>query len=169
MPEQSELIEEVKWRLENYRLDEEELNYQQERLERLNAKMLEVGAQVITDMPRKPSMEADRFTDYIVKKDQLEQSISDLLKRHSNERDIVESIVSHGIRQPSQRAVIRIRYLDAGSWGEVVDIMFGSKADFLDKEDTYMRRAFRLRDEAFTNMAEYIAQTKDKKILAWIM
>lgn len=169
MSKQSDLIEEVKWRLDNFRLDEEELDFQQERLERLNAKMLEVGAQVITDMPRAPSTEPDRITDYIIKKDQLEKSVSDLLDRHSMEREMFEQIITRGVRQPSRRAVIRIRYLDARSWNDVVDIMFGGKTDFTSKEESYLRRVHRLEGEALENMAEYIASTTDKKILQWIM
>jgi len=169
LPEQSKLIEELKWRLDNYRLDEEELDFQQERLERLNAKMLEVGAQVITDLPRTPSPEPDRITDYILKKEELVKSTGALLERHQNERELIERLVMQSLRQPSQRAVIRIRFLDAKSWNDVVDIMFGGRPDYTAKEEAYLRRAFRLQEDALKNMADFISQSTDKKILSWIM
>lgn len=168
MPDKSKLIEDLKNRLEDFRFTEEDLDYQQERLERLNSKMLEVGAQVITDMPRSPSPEPDRMTDYIVRKNQLMQDISSMLERHQEEREIIETILNKSLRKPSRRAVIRIRYLDAGSWNDVVDTMYGGKGDFREKEETYLRGVFRIRDEAISDMAEFIASTTDKRILKWI-
>lgn len=38
-------------------------------------------------------------------------------------------------------------------WDEVLDVLFGGKADFLDKEESYNRRMYMIHGSALSNMS----------------
>lgn len=157
---QEEVMSAVKQRLENYGLDDREIENQLERLERLETKMTQVGAQVITDMPRAPSPATDRMSDYIAQKDRLEERIRELQAVHRTDRSEIERI-SEKLRDPDERAVILIRYVDITPWSEVSDQLFGAKKDYLYKQETYLRRTYALHKSALEKLTDYIMQTKD--------
>jgi len=152
----------VKDRLVRYMENEREIDNQIERLEHLNARMIGLGAQVLTDMPKAPSAADDRLASLLSQKDELEALIRGSVSEVSRERNELESILQH-IRNPDERAVIRMRYFDRSSWLGVRDMLFGNRPDFEGKEDTYLRRAHRVHDTALLNMAKYIEETADQK------
>ena len=161
MLREDEVIFAIKQRLEDYRSDDREIENQIERLERLNAKMKDVGAQQITDMPRSPSPVRDRMADYISQKDYLTETINGLLAKHKKDRIEIQRVIGH-LKNPDERAVVQMRYIDIASWNEVVDMMFGGKKDFVGKEDTYRCRVLAIQRKAITGMADYIIRTNDK-------
>ena len=70
----------VKERLNQYREKERDIDNQIERLERIVSKMTGAGAQVITDMPRAPSVSTDRMAELVGQKEELEASIREAVK-----------------------------------------------------------------------------------------
>lgn len=157
MGEAHDGVEAVKARLHKYRDIVKEIDTQSERLERLKVKMYGIGAQAITDMPRSPSPAHDRITDLVQQKEELEEEIREAIERQRGERDYLEGVIKH-LRRSDERAVIRIRYFDCASWNDVVDLMFGDSPDLLEKEDSYLRRVFKLHGQAVNNMAKYIKE-----------
>lgn len=145
----------VKERLNEYREKERDIDNQIERLERLVAKMTGPGAQAITDMPRAPSATDDRMAELVGQKEELESSIRKSVKEQSEERMEIEKILKR-LRHSDERAVIRMRYFDRESWNGVTEMMFGGKADFMGKEDTYLRRVHKIHGSALLNMARLI-------------
>lgn len=154
-------VEAVKQRLTEYLENERDIDNQIERLEHLNARMVGVGAQVLTDMPKSPSVTNDRMAELLGQKEELELAIRAAVTEQSKERQRIEMILKH-LRNPDERAVIRMRYFDRSSWPEVRDMMFGHKADFDEKEETYLRRTHRVHGSALVNMAKYIEETGDQ-------
>lgn len=154
-------VEAVKQRLTEYLENERDIDNQIERLEHLNARMVGVGAQVLTDMPKSPSVTNDRMAELLGQKEELELAIRAAVTEQSQERQRIEAILKH-LRNPDERAVIRMRYFDRSSWPEVRDMMFGHKADFDEKEETYLRRTHRVHGSALVNMAKYIEETGDQ-------
>lgn len=150
-------VESVKLRLYEYRENVKEIDTQNERLERLKSKIYGLGAQTITDMPRAPSPVHDRISDLIQQKEELEQDIQESIERQRSEREYLEGVIKH-IRRSEERAVIRIRYFDCASWNDVVDLMFGDKPDLLEKEDSYLRRVYKIHGHALFSMAKYIEE-----------
>lgn len=153
-------VEAVKQRLTEYAENERDIDNQIERLERLTARMVGVGAQVLTDMPKAPSVTNDRMADLLGQKEELEAAIRTAAAEQSKERQKIEMILKH-MRNPDERAVIRMRYFDRSSWPEVRDMMFGAKDDFLEKQDTYLRRTHRIHGSALVNMAKYIMEADE--------
>ena len=161
MVQENEHIAAIKQRLDEYRIDDREIENQLERLERLEAKMKDVGAQVITDMPRSPSPAHDRMADYVSQKDSLTETLRRMIRKHSEDREVIERVVAKGLKKPDERAVIRYRYVDMYEWPDVIDCLFGGKEDYIDKEDTYKRKTYALHSDAIYKMTEYVEMTND--------
>ena len=134
-------VEAVKQRLIDLRDLRREIENQSERLERLETKLVGVGAQALTDMPKSPSPSNDR--------------IRATLEHRRRERMFFEKIIRR-LKHSDERAVIRSRYLDGASWGDVVDLLYGDEEDLLEREDMYRKRVFKLHGRALLSMAQYI-------------
>lgn len=145
----------MKERLNRYRENERDIDNQIERLERLVSKMTGAGSQVITDMPRAPSVSTDRMAEFVEQKEELEASIRKAVEEQSCERSKIESILKQ-LAHSDEKAVIRIRYFDRESWSVVTKMMFGGKDDFYRKEDTYLRRVHKIHCSALLNMAKVL-------------
>lgn len=148
-------VEAVKQRLIDLRDLRREIENQSERLERLETKLVGVGAQAPTDMPKSPSPSNDRISDLMQQKFDLEEDIRATLEHRRRERMFFEKIIRR-LKRSDERAVIRSRYLDGASWGDVVDLLYGDEEDLLEREDMYRKRVFKLHGRALLSMAQYI-------------
>jgi len=148
-------VEAVKQRLIDLRDLRREIENQSERLERLETKLVGVGAQALTDMPKSPSQSNDRISDLMQQKFDLEEDIRATLEHRWRERMFFEKIIRR-LKRSDERAVIRSRYLDGASWGDVVDLLYGDEEDLLEREDMYRKRVFKLHGRALLSMAQYI-------------
>ena len=104
-------VEAVKQRLIDLRDLRREIENQSERLERLETKLVGVGAQALTDMPKSPSPSNDRISDLMQQKFDLEEDIRATLEHRRRERMFFEKIIRR-LKHSDERAVIRSRYLD---------------------------------------------------------
>lgn len=148
-------VEAVKQRLIDLRDLRREIENQSERLERLETKLVGVGAQALTDMPKSSSPSNDRISDLMQQKFDLEEDIRATLEHRRRERMFFEKIIRR-LKRSDERAVIRSRYLDGASWGDVVDLLYGDEEDLLEREDMYRKRVFKLHGRALLSMAQYI-------------
>ena len=148
-------VEAVKQRLIDLRDLRREIENQSERLERLETKLVGVGAQALTDMPKSTSPSNDRISDLMQQKFDLEEDIRATLEHRRRERMFFEKIIRR-LKGSDERAVIRSRYLDGASWGDVVDLLYGDEEDLLEREDMYRKRVFKLHGRALLSMAQYI-------------
>lgn len=148
-------VEAVKQRLIDLRDLRREIENQSERLERLETKLVGVGAQALTGMPKSPSPSNDRISDLMQQKIDLEEDIRATLEHRRRERMFFEKIIRR-LKHSDERAVIRSRYLDGASWGDVVDLLYGDEEDLLEREDMYRKRVFKLHGRALLSMAQYI-------------
>lgn len=148
-------VEAVKQRLIDLRDLRREIENQSERLERLETKLVGVGAQALTDMQKSPSPSNDRISDLMQQKFDLEEDIRATLEHRRRERMFFEKIIRR-LKRSDERAVIRSRYLDGASWGDVVDLLYGDEEDLLEREDMYRKRVFKLHGGALLSMAQYI-------------
>ena len=148
-------VEAVKQRLIDLRDLRREIENQSERLERLETKLVGVGAQALTDMPKSPRPSNDRISDLMQQKFDLEEVIRATLEHRRRERMFFEKIIRR-LKRSDERAVIRSRYLDGASWGDVVDLLYGDEEDLLEREDMYRKRVFKLHGRALLSMAQYI-------------
>lgn len=133
--------------------------FQLERLERIETKLVGVGAQAITDMPKSPSPSNDRVTDLLQQKFDLEAELGETCEEITEERRELDKAIK-SLKVASQRAVIRRRYLDLSAFKDVNEFVFGGEIDFLDKEESYLRRIFNIHGAALVGLAEYFGLYK---------
>lgn len=159
LPELQYDVESVKNRLKEYRDRDRDIDNQIERLDRLVERMTSVGVPIISDMPKGSSTSNDKIADMLEQKEELEELIREDVEKQKRERKMFEKILVH--IKADERAVIRTRYFDIASWNDVTDLMFGGKADYIGKEDTYLRRVHKIHGSALLNMAIYISKNAD--------
>ena len=147
-----ESIDDVKEWLKSYQEKERDIDFQIERLERLEESLISPGSPVISDMPRSPSPSKQRMLDKLERKEALEEKIRIAIAERDEHRKKIEMLVRH--LSAEEKAVIEMRYIDGANWNEITDAFYGRKDDFLDREDTYSRRVFEKHRSALFKMAE---------------
>lgn len=145
----------VKKRLEAYRDKERDIENQLERLEGFEMRLKSIGSPTLSDMPKIQSVSHDRIADIIAQKMELEEEIQGDIDFQRKERKEI-NLVLKKLPTSDEKAVIRMRYFDRLSWYDVTDMLFGGKADYLGKEDTYLRRTHNIHRSALINMTEII-------------
>lgn len=145
----------VKSRLLAYRESERDIAAQSEEYERIRTRLEGLGGQVISDMPKSPNTIADRMSDLISQKIEIEESLNVDVAEHRSERMLIRKTLKK-LRSADERAVIRFRYLLGLCWYDVAYAMFGDRGDYLEKEASYLRRAQRIHVQALNHLAEYL-------------
>lgn len=145
-------VDAVKSRLNAYRDKEREIDVKVERLETLVSKMKSIGSPVMSDMPKANGMSSDRIARNLEHKEELETAISAAIFEQKAERAAIELELKM-LDTSDEREVVRIRYFEGNSWSEATKIMFGMKADFERKQDSYLRRVFKIHGNALLHIA----------------
>ena len=156
-------VETVKEWLICYREMARDLFLQDERLERIEVRMIGVGAMNISDMPRSPSHKQDRLTDLVALKMELQENVAEEEKRLVEMRSRLEHVLQQ-IRSADQRNVIRMRYIDGDEWVQICRRLYEEREDYDDKADSYLRQVYRLHGYALYYMARYFAESGDKEV-----
>ena len=152
------------WLLE-FREREKDIQGQLNRLDVIEMRITSIGSPTLSDMPKSPSPFQDRSAYMIAVKIDLENDIKEQQTEQKRIRKSIEKVV-RGLRKAEERSVIRARYLDCAfyhedklsDWNDVSNTLFGDRGDFLDKEESYLRRVHKIHGSALLNMARYIEE-----------
>lgn len=139
-----------------YREREAEIEMQMERLERYMTRHETAGAQELTGMPGSHRPPSDIMAEYVARKEELENEIRSAISAQNETGREIESILQN-MNSASEKSLIRMRYMDRCSWSEVSSMLFGSKPDFEDRRDSYLRRVHRIHKSALSHMARSAA------------
>lgn len=145
-------VDAVKNRLNAYRDKEREIDVKVERLETLVSKIKSIGSPGMSDMPKAPGVSSDKIARDLERKEELQASISSAVADQRTERKAIEAVLEK-LKVSDEREVVCIRYFEGSSWSEVAKIMFGMKADYERKQDTYLRRTFKVHGSALLHIA----------------
>jgi len=125
-----------------------------------DAKMREyaIKSSKLDGMPHSPSSEADKIGNNVAKVVLLEQSAAKVAKEAEKlYYDIDETInLINGKGYAEKRAVLQLKYLDCLRWSEINNSLFGDKDDFLEREDSYLRRAHKLCKAALQDLCDIL-------------
>ncbi len=131
----------------------------QAQYERLEDKLYNIGSSSVSDMPKSPNRVMDREAELIAQKVDLAHEIEkEQAETHALRLEIEKAISC--LKKANEKAVIRARYLCEENWNDIAFILFGSKSDFIEKEDSYVRRTYMIHGSALLNMAKYIEDVK---------
>ena len=145
-------VEGIRERLICYREADREIDLEIERLERLEARLTSAGAQQLSGMPGSPNTPRDRTALLVGQKEEMEQELYEQIREHQQDWAGIERLLS-GLRRSDEKEVIRLRYHDRESWGEVQELLFGGNEDYEEHMDLYRRQIFRLHASALRHMA----------------
>ena len=139
----------AKKRLTEYVQLNREIEILRERITKLEDKMYNVGSPVLSDMPKSTTVEGDRIGKMVALHEELLERYERLKARSDSENRWIKEAVAD-IRDPDERAVIEIRYIDGEKWEKVNEILFGGNEDYTDKLESYTRRCHKLHGRALS-------------------
>lgn len=146
-----------KW-LSRYAAAAKEVRLLRERADAIRTRAASPSSPTLDGMPRSPGFEGDRLGEVI--------GIADALDREAAEKEqdaaALYAEIDGAIRQiegkhgVERRTVLQCRYLDGQAWGGVTFLLFGDRADFNEKEESYARRVFNIHKAALEDLAQVL-------------
>lgn len=128
-----------------------EIELQIERLERMEDKAAAPSSPNLSGMPKSSSPQQDRLASDVSKIVDLKTEIQKLMERRDTERKLLDGLISR-LQNPDKKTVLRLRYIDAEEWEDVLFVVFGGKEDFSEKYDNYKQRIFRYHKAALEEL-----------------
>lgn len=144
--------------LSRYRENEAALDDLLERIAVLRSRLESPKSVALSGMPHGSRSEHDPFIRTLAKIDDLEARAQDLLAvsrtLYRELNDNIDQITGRG--GADQRCILRCRYIDGFEWNVVCEVLFSRKPDFDDKQETYLRRTFRIHNEALEALSQIV-------------
>lgn len=130
----------------------------EERLDALRSRAKAPRLSNLDGMPHGDGFTADRVGDIVARIEETAAENSRLWRRvgdlrRERERAICQ-IKCRGFAD--LRGVLRLRYIDGESWPDTAFVLFGNRTDFPDREDSYVRRCFKLHGRALHELAKIL-------------
>jgi hypothetical protein len=125
--------------LRQYRYLVKEIEQLSEAQERLAAGQL--GAVNINDMPKGNSIIHDRMAETACKMIELQYIIAERLNKAVAMQIEIERALDS--LEPSERELMRYRYVDGLNWNRVTEKLYSDKEDFIDRFESYQRTVYR--------------------------
>ena len=130
----------------------------QERLDTLRNRAESARTASLSGLPHAAGETVNRVGVIVAQIDELTEENARLWKRVGELRRERETAIKqiHGHGWPEQRAVLRLRYIDLETWNDLTFALFGSKEDFTEREDAYLRRAYKIHGKALYELAQIV-------------
>lgn len=150
----------VKQRLLAYRDLNREIDNTVERIENLEDKMYFVGSPTLSDMPKASTVEGDKIGKMVSLHEELKERVRNLIALRTDECKWISGLASR-LKDPDEKAVIEMRYIDVESWSKVSKMLFGGDEDFEEKSESYLRRCHKLHGRALANLERITKQDEE--------
>lgn len=105
------------------------------------------------DIKERRAAAVDGLEGYIYRRarDGIESRLERLKRDEASEREYLTALIAE-LQCGNERQVLFARYFDGHSWAAVCGVVFGSRADFEEKAESYQRRIFRIHGNALDNL-----------------
>lgn len=149
-------VEHLKRWLESYQERQRDLESSFERLERLESKLTSPRMATLTGLPGAAASDPDRLALPIAELEELRQATAEQSAELRDLRRRIDAAIRliDGPGWPNCRAVLRMRYLDGERWETIAQLLFWRDPDFQTKQDSYIRRTFKIRKAALRALAK---------------
>lgn len=149
-------VEHLKRWLESYRERQQDLESSYERLERLENKLTSPRSAALTGTPGAAAPDPDRLTLPLAELQELREVTAEQSAELRDFRRRIDAAIRliDGPGWANRRAVLRMRYLDFEQWEVIAQLLFWRDPDFLTKQDSYIRRTFKIRKAALRALAK---------------
>lgn len=149
-------VEHLKRWLESYQERQRDLESSYERLERLESKLTSPRSAALTGLPGAAASDPDRLTLPLAELQELRDATAEQAAALRDLRRRIDAAIRliDGPGWPNQRAVLRMRYIDGEKFETIAQLLFWRDPDFQLKQDSYIRRAFKIRKSALRALAK---------------
>lgn len=114
----------------------------------------------IDGMPHGKGGNTDKIGTLIAKYEELDtearEKIAESRTIYREINDVIKNIQGRG--SADLRVVLQLKYLDLANWNEIVFLLFGNEPDFAEREDSFIRRTFKLHSRALTIIKDLIPE-----------
>ena len=149
-------IEYLKRWLESYQERQQDLAACYERLERLEARLTSPRSAALAGVPGAAAPDPDRLAHALTELQELRDATAEQAAALRDLRRRIDAAIRliDGPGWPNQRAVLRMRYIDGEKFETIAQLLFWRDPDFQLKQDSYIRRTFKLRKAALRALAK---------------
>lgn len=149
-------VENLKRWLESYQERQRDIESSYERLERLEARLTSPRSAALSGVPGAAAPDPDRLTFPLAELQELREECNIQVEDLRDLRHRIEGAIRliDGPGWPDQRAMLRMRYVDGERWETIAQLLFWRDPDFLVKQDSYIRRALKIRKAALKALAK---------------
>jgi len=153
--------EEVKNWLGRYRELSQDADHIEQRIESLRSRLENPGAANLSDTPKAPGFEGDRLGQQLAVIGDLEEELKAVLTERWGIYEETEAAIRQitGRGAADKKALLRSRYIDLTPWPDIAFQFYGDRADYSDREDTYIRNCHRLHGAAINALTEVLRQS----------
>lgn len=144
----SEEVNVVKNRLQQYAAMQRDIDNQIERLERLQEALGDPSVPNLSGMPRGGEGSPDRIGRKLERIEKLETEIRQTIVREQAEKAALEELICQ-LRDPDERAVIRMRYFDREGWGDIAGVLYEA---YQYSYKSGLNRTYKLHGDALYNL-----------------
>lgn len=151
----TEAVKNWLWKLREVVVDAE---LTEERLDGLRSRAEDPRGSNLDGMPHAGSFAEDKIGALVAQIEELTAENARLWKRVGELRREREAAIRRieGRGYAELRAVLRLRYIDGENWNDLCFVLYGGKEDFSEREDSYLRRAYKLHGKALYELTQIV-------------
>lgn len=151
--------EALKQWLHHYQELQSDTNRLWDRVDELRIRIAADRSTNLDGMPHGSSVDADRIGGDLARLEDLEQEAREAQEAATAARREIEAAIRKisGRGWADRREVLRLRYIDGLKWEDAAERLFGDDPQFWDRQDVFLRRAFKLHRAALEALAQFVS------------
>lgn len=153
--------DEIKKKLESYAALHRRIDNQIERLENLEAVMGSISSPSFDGISGGGGDGTSKQERQVIQKVTLEETIRRMITDEDRERSELEALISE-MEKPDEQTVLEMHYFDAANWWTVCAALHGSREDYDEHEQRYLKRTFKLHGSALQSLAKIYRANKNR-------
>ena len=145
-----------------------------DRLDELRNRIQSARTTHIDGLPHGSGGDVDRIGGIVAQLEEVEEEAREAQEAATAARREIETAIRKitGRGWADRREVLRLRYIDGLRWEDATERLFGDDPKFWDRQDVFLRRAFKLHRAALEALAQFVpleqgqendTETEDKK------